>query len=72
MKPFNIFIILSIVSIAAGFIFFKDGVSKLKGGNNPTVSSNSEVLMDLSNYINYSEKNFTISKEKGRTVLFFA
>ena len=64
MKPFNVFIILFLIVIGAGLVFFKDGFS--------TKPSNSEILMDIANYRNYSDQNLAFSKKTGRSVLFFA
>lgn len=62
MKPFNIIIIASLILIAVGFIFFKDGFTK----------SNNQILMDRINYLDYSEQNLNIAQKSGRPVLFFA
>lgn len=72
MKPFNIFIILSLLIVIVGFVFFKDGFNKLQKGSNPLESSNSEILMDRLNYLDYSEQNLVSAQRNGKTVLFFA
>ena len=64
MKPFNILLILSLIVIGVGFVFFKDGFF--------TKSSNSEILMDRVNYRNYSDQNLASAQKNGRPVLFFA
>ncbi|QQG43193.1 MAG: hypothetical protein HYW45_03255 [Candidatus Daviesbacteria bacterium] len=69
MKPFNIFIVSSLVVIAIGFLFFRDGFNKPQ---NTVSNTNSPVLMDRLNYIDYSEQNLISAKRNGRPVLFFA
>ena len=64
MKPFNIFIVLSLVVVIGGFIFFKGGFNKLQNGSS---SSSSGI-----NYLDYSEQNLSAAYKNGNTVLFFA
>lgn len=64
MKPFNVFIIVSLLLIAIGFIFFKDGYS--------TKNSSPQILVDRLNYLDYSEENLSSAQKKGMPVLFFA
>ncbi|MBI2021534.1 thioredoxin family protein [Candidatus Daviesbacteria bacterium] len=69
MKPFNIFIILSLISIFAGFIFLKDGF--LKKGDGSNIES-SEILQESKiNYIDYSQENLKQVSRNGRAILFF-
>ncbi|MBI2593972.1 thioredoxin family protein [Candidatus Daviesbacteria bacterium] len=70
MKPFNIFIALSIVIIFGGFFFFKDSFKTVKSNPSPTISP--ELLMDRMSYLDYSKSNQVLSKKYGKTVLFFA
>lgn len=72
MKPFNIFIIVFLLIIAAGFVFFKDGFNKLQKDSSFSKSSGSEVLMDRLAYFDYSERNLVSAQKNGKTVLFFA
>ncbi|MBI3103759.1 hypothetical protein HYZ05_02360 [Candidatus Daviesbacteria bacterium] len=69
MKPFNIFIAVFLVVIAIGFLFFRDGFNKLQ---NTVSDTNSPILMDRLNYIDYSEQNLVSAQRNGRPVLFFA
>ncbi len=69
MKPFNIFIVISLIVIAIGFLFFRDGFNKPQ---NTVSNTNSPVLMDRLNYIDYSSSNLESAKRNGRPVLFFA
>ncbi|MBI2337568.1 thioredoxin family protein [Candidatus Daviesbacteria bacterium] len=71
MKFFNVFIIASIAIIAIGFIFLK-GVFNTSSNIAKTEDSNAPVLMDLMNYIDYSEQNQLNAQKIGRPVLFFA
>ncbi|MBI4096706.1 MAG: thioredoxin family protein [Candidatus Levybacteria bacterium] len=72
MKLFNVLIILFLIIITGGFVFFKDGFNNFQKGSNPSESSNSKVLMDRLGYFDYSERNLTSSQKNGKTVLFFA
>lgn len=72
MKPFNIFIILFLLIAAIGFVFFKDGLTKLQKDSNSAQSSDSKILMDRVNYLDYSEQNLASAQENGKPVLFFA
>lgn len=68
MKPFNIFIILSLIIIVSGFVFFKDGFITAK--SDPSTSS--QLLMDRMSYLDYSENNKVVAQKYGKSVLFFA
>lgn len=72
MKPFNFFIILFLLTVTVGFVFFKDGFNELQKGSNPLGSSSSGVLMDRLNYFDYSEQNLASAQKNGKPVLFFA
>lgn len=72
MKPFNFFIVLFLLVILGGFIFFKDGFNKLQQNTRAAESFPSQVLMDRMQYIDYSGQNLELSKKFGKTVLFFA
>lgn len=70
MKPFNIFIILSLILIFGGFFIFSNG-------SNPTPTSaetknSADVNFDLSSYVNYSPSAQNAAQQRGNTVLFFA
>ncbi len=69
MKLFNIFIAVSLLVIAVGFLFFRNGFNKPQ---NTVSNTNSPVLMDRLNYIDYSSSNLESAKRNGRPVLFFA
>lgn len=77
MKPFNIFIVISLITIAVGFFFFKNvfiqpqNQQAVSFGNKAS-DTNSPALMDRLNYIDYSEQNLELAKRNGRPVLFFA
>lgn len=68
MKPFNIFIILSLIIIVSGFVFFKDGFITAK--SDPSTSP--QLLMDRMSYLDYSESNKVVGQKYGKSVLFFA
>src|SRR3989344_5625391 len=68
MKPFNIFIIISLIAILGGFVFFKNGFNKIQS----TRAEQSELRMDMLNYLDYSDSTLTNAQKKGRSVLFFA
>lgn len=68
MKSFNLSIIIVLVIIFGGFIFFKDGFTQA-ASKLPTTP---EVLMDRMNYLDYSNQNLIQAKKNGKTVLFFA
>ncbi len=70
MKLFNVFIAASLVVIAIGFLFFRDGFNKPQ--SNSISNTNSPILMDRLNYIDYTEQNLESAKRNGRPVLFFA
>lgn len=72
MKPFNFFIGLFLTVLLGGFVFFKDGFSKLLQNTNATEASLQQPLIDRMQYLDYSEQNLKLSKKFGRTVLFFA
>lgn len=69
MSYFNWFLTMSLIFIAAGFFFFKDSFTNQNLKSNP---SNPEILMDVMNYLDYSQSNLTLAQAHGRTVLFFA
>ncbi|MBI2018585.1 thioredoxin family protein [Candidatus Daviesbacteria bacterium] len=69
MKPFNVFIAISLIIIALGVFFFRNGFNKPQ---NIVSNTDSPVLMDRLNYIDYSEQNLESAKRNGRPVLFFA
>lgn len=71
MKPFNLFIIIALILIAGGFIFFRDGFLKTQGSKSST-TVNYKVLMDRLNYLDYSEQNLASAQRNGKAVLFFA
>lgn len=67
---FNWFLTISLIFIAAGFFFFKDSFTANQ--NLKSNSNNPEILMDMMNYLDYSEGNLKLAQAHGRTVLFFA
>ncbi|MBI2617594.1 thioredoxin family protein [Candidatus Gottesmanbacteria bacterium] len=69
MKPFNIFIILSVLGISAGFIFLKDA---LKNADPSLTWSDRQQLINRIAYLDYSDTNKVHSQKFGKTVLFFA
>lgn len=71
MKPFNIFIAIFIVSIAVGFLFFRDAFNSPQNGTK-IGDTNVSVLMDRMNYVDYSGQNQLNAQKIGRPVLFFA
>lgn len=72
MKRFNSLIIIFLVIILGGLIFFKDGFTRLETQTNASESSQPQILYDRMQYLDYSEQNFASAKKLGRTVLFFA
>lgn len=68
MKPFNVFITISLIVILGGFVFFKDGFNKVQ--SKPIEQT--ELLMDIPGYLNYSDNALATSQLKGKSVLFFA
>jgi len=68
MKPFNLFIILSLTVIIGGFIFFRNGFSQIE----TKPSEQSELRMDILNYLDYSDGVLANTQRKGKSVLFFA
>lgn len=67
MKPFNLLIVISLVVVFGGFLFFRDRFVQPK-----TVSNSSEVFMNRMNYLDYSEQNLVSAQRNGKPVLFFA
>jgi len=65
MKGFNAALAIFFIVALAGIVAF---------GNNVTGTpiSEEEFLMDLSQYVNYSESNLAQSQTRGQSVLFFA
>jgi len=72
MKSSNFFIIIFLLTILGGLTFFKGGFSKPKTNAEAPKASQSQVLYDRAQYLDYSEKNFASSQKTGRTLLFFA
>lgn len=72
MKSFNFFIIIFLVIIFGGFIFFKDGLNKPKTVISASELSQPQILYDRINYLDYSEQSFLLAKKTGRTLFFFA
>lgn len=68
MKPFNIFIAISLIIILSGFVFFRNGFSQVE----KTSSEQSELRMDMLNYLDYSNETLANAQKKGTSVLFFA
>ena len=72
MKPFNFFVIIFLIVILAGFIYFKDGFTKTEARVNTSGSSQPQVLYDRVQYLDYSNQSFITSQKNVRTLLFFA
>lgn len=72
MKPFNFFVIVFLIIIAAGFIYFKDGFTKASVKADTPEASQNQVLYDRIQYLDYSNQNFINSQKVCRTLLFFA
>jgi len=68
MKPFNILLIIFLILIVSGFIYFKNTSSKQSAEN----SKAQEPLINVTGYLEYSPENQTSSQFKGNSVLFFA
>lgn len=68
MKSFNLFIIVSLILITGGFLFFKDGFSTAQS----KISDQTELRMDMLNYLDYSESSLSAAQLKGTSILFFA
>jgi len=60
MKPFNIFIGLSLLVIFSGFVFLSKS------------SEVQELRMDTPSYLDYSDAVLINAQKKGRSILFFA
>lgn len=69
MKPFNLTILVFLILIAGGFLFFKDSFNT---ASKPPASSRFESSMNRMNYLDYSESTLKKASESGRIVLFFA
>lgn len=72
MKPFNFFVILLLIIILGGFIYFKDGFTKTEVKADVSGISQNQVFYDRIQYLDYSDQNFSNSQRAGRTLLFFA
>jgi len=68
MKPFNILIIISLIIIFGGFVFFKNEFNNFA----TTKSRTSELRRDMLNYLDYSDGALANAQRKGKSVLFFA
>lgn len=68
MKPFNIFIGLSLLVIFGGFVFLKDGFNSLQSKS----SEVQELRMDMLSYLDYSDATLINTQKKGKSILFFA
>ena len=68
MKPFNIFIAMSLIVILGGFVFFKDGFDKVQSKPIAQV----DLRMDIPGYLDYSDTTLATTRLKGKSVLFFA
>ncbi len=72
MKPFNFFLIIFLIVILGGFIYFKDGFSKTEAKADTPKPFQPQVLYDRIQYLDYSSQSFITSQKNGRTLLFFA
>jgi len=68
MKPFNFFLIIFLILIVSGFVYFKN-TSNTQFAEN---SKAQEPREDVTGYLEYSPENQTSSQFKGESVLFFA
>ncbi len=68
MRPFNIFIAISLIVILGGFVFFKDGFNKAQ----PKSNVQTELRMDIPGYLTYSDAMLAKTRLKGKSILFFA
>lgn len=68
LTPFNIFIAIALIAILGGFVFLPDGLGKVQ----PKSLEQTQLLLDLPGYLNYSDQTFATSRLKGKSVLFFA
>ncbi|MBI4130590.1 thioredoxin family protein [Candidatus Roizmanbacteria bacterium] len=68
MKPFNIFIAISLIVILGGFVFFKDGFNRAQSKS----LAQTELRMDTPGYLTYSDATLANTQLKGKSVLFFA
>jgi thioredoxin-related protein len=68
MKPFNIFVAISLIAIFGGFVFFKDDFNKVQ--SKPIEQA--ELRMDIPGYLTYSDATLANTELKGQSVLFFA
>jgi len=67
LQPFNIFVALSLVAMAGGFLFFRNGST-----TEPKQVAQESLQMDLNNYLDYTDAILASAQQKGRPVLFFA
>lgn len=72
MRPFNIFIIIFIIVLVGGFVFFKDGFIQTEKDTHASAQTLQQIRYDRSHYLDYSETNLLSSEKFGRTILFFA
>lgn len=68
MKPFNIFVTISLVLILGGFVFFKNNFTSVGSGAPSEPATN----FDMANYLSYSPAAQATAQKRGKTVLFFA
>jgi thioredoxin-like negative regulator of GroEL len=67
-QPFNLFVGVSLVAVAGGFIFFRNG---LQATDTKQVAQDT-LQMDLNNYLDYSDSILVSAQQKGQPILFFA
>lgn len=73
MKGFNLLVLLAVVMLSAGFIYFARANTSQESETTPlTDQVDSTLNFDLMSYLDYSETNLADSQAKGETVLFFA
>lgn len=68
MKPYNIFITISLIAILGSFVFFRDVFNSVQ----PKPLSETELRMDMLNYLEYSDGTLANAQKRGKSVLFFA
>lgn len=68
VQPFNLFVGMSLVAIAGGFLFFGNGLPATE----PKQVAQDTLQMDLNNYLDYSDLVLASAQQKGQPILFFA
>lgn len=72
MKPFTVLPVVFLLATLGGLIFFKDEFNKLQHTTSVSEISNSQILANRVQYLDYSDQNVKLSEKFGKTMLFFA